>query len=273
MDKGQELLLEEQLDTLKALITEIGGLKEALTGELQVKQANNPEKLEVSGAVQVNTEKEVAITNVDAFVKGLDDLGNKLATIIEQNAHKPLDTVTVANIEAALAKELKVTNFGELQDDLIAIRDAVINSQAVVNVEKQDVVFPTDPRKPIAVRLSDGKSFYNAIAAAISSGVNTTGLATETKQDAIVSAIENISVTSTPDRATNAYSISAVSDDGTYKYFYFEDASLNYYIMRKHKTNKTFSYTKGTGGYSSVYVSSSAGPSGSPTWGTYGATF
>lgn len=72
---------------------------------------------------------------------------------------------------------------------------------------------------------------------------------------------------------TRAYSISAVSDDGTYKYFYFEDASLNYYIMRKHKANKVFTYTKGTGGYSAVYVSSSAGPSGSPTWATYGNTF
>lgn len=74
-------------------------------------------------------------------------------------------------------------------------------------------------------------------------------------------------------KATDAYANSAVSDDGTYKYFFFEDASLNYYIMRKHKTNKVFTYTKGTGGYSAVYVSSSAGPSGSPTWGTYGATF
>ena len=74
-------------------------------------------------------------------------------------------------------------------------------------------------------------------------------------------------------KATDAYGVQAISDDGTYKYFYFEDASLNYYIMRKHKTNKVFTYTKGTGGYSAVYVSASAGPSGSPTWGTYGATF
>lgn len=72
---------------------------------------------------------------------------------------------------------------------------------------------------------------------------------------------------------TKAYAWQATSDDGTYKYFFFEDASLNYYIMRKHKTNKVATYTKGTGGYSAVYVSVSAGPSGTPTWGTYGATF
>jgi hypothetical protein len=74
-------------------------------------------------------------------------------------------------------------------------------------------------------------------------------------------------------KATDAYGWQATSDDGTYKYFYFEDASANYYIMRKHKTNKVATYTKGTGGYASVYVSSSAGPSGSPTWAAYGTTF
>ena len=74
-------------------------------------------------------------------------------------------------------------------------------------------------------------------------------------------------------KATDAYAWQATSDDGTYKYFYFEDASANYYIMRKHKTNKVATYTKGTGGYASVYVSASAGPSGSPTWASYGTTF
>jgi hypothetical protein len=72
---------------------------------------------------------------------------------------------------------------------------------------------------------------------------------------------------------TKAYSVSAVSDDGTYKYFFFEDASLNYYIMRKHKANKVFTYTKGTGGYSAVYQSAILGPSGSPTFASYGNTF
>lgn len=72
---------------------------------------------------------------------------------------------------------------------------------------------------------------------------------------------------------TKAYSVSAVSDDGTYKYFFFEDASLNYYIMRKHKTNKVFDYTKGTGGYAAVYQSAILGPSGSPTFASYGNTF
>lgn len=84
---------------------------------------------------------------------------------------------------------------------------------------------------------------------------------------------ERASSTAGTSKATNAYSIVAISDDGTYKYFWFEDASLNYYIMRKHKTNKVFDYTKGTGGYEAVYQSSILGPSGSPTFANYGDTF
>lgn len=78
---------------------------------------------------------------------------------------------------------------------------------------------------------------------------------------------------SSSSKATEAYSISAISNDGTYKYFLFEDASLNYYIMRKNLSTNSFKYTKGTGGYLTVYVDSTHGPSGSPAFDTYGATF
>lgn len=74
-------------------------------------------------------------------------------------------------------------------------------------------------------------------------------------------------------KATDAYGIQAISDDGTYKYFFFEADDADYYIMRKHKTNKTFTYTAGTGGYATVYQSPILGPSGSPTWGNRGTVF
>jgi len=89
--------------------------------------------------------------------------------------------------------------------------------------------------------------------------------------DIILNQVETDS--SSYSKATGAYSIVAISDDGTYKYFFFEDASLNYYIMRKTKATSVFTYTKGTGGYATVYVSSSAGPSGSPTFASYGNIF
>lgn len=74
-------------------------------------------------------------------------------------------------------------------------------------------------------------------------------------------------------KATDAYSIQAISDDGTYKYFFYEDADANWYVLRKTLATSLFLYTKGTGGYASVYVDSTHGPSGSPTFASYGSTF
>jgi len=91
--------------------------------------------------------------------------------------------------------------------------------------------------------------------------------------NSIKTGIDSIVTNTGTGKATAAYSISAISDDGTYKYFFFEKDDLAYYIMRKTKATSVFSYTKGTGGYATVYVSSSAGPSGSPTWASYGTVF
>lgn len=74
-------------------------------------------------------------------------------------------------------------------------------------------------------------------------------------------------------KATDGYSIQAISNDGTYKYYFFEDSALNWYILRKTLATSVFLYTKGTGGYASVYQSEILGPSGSPTFASYGATF
>lgn len=91
--------------------------------------------------------------------------------------------------------------------------------------------------------------------------------------DGSVNVSGSISASFTPAKDADRFGIQAISDDGTYKYFFFEADDADYYIMRKHKTNKTFTYTAGTGGYSAVYQSTILGPSGSPTWGTRGSTF
>lgn len=92
-------------------------------------------------------------------------------------------------------------------------------------------------------------------------------------QNDIILNRQSVTTTAAPAKATDAYGIQAISDDGTYKYYFFEDDSANYYIMRKTTATSVFKYTKGTGGYASVYVDSTHGPSGSPTWADYGATF
>ena len=74
-------------------------------------------------------------------------------------------------------------------------------------------------------------------------------------------------------KATDAYGIQAVSDDGTYKYFFFENATPDYYVMLKDKSTKVFDYDAGAGSYTTVYQSAILGPSGTPSWASYGATF
>lgn len=91
--------------------------------------------------------------------------------------------------------------------------------------------------------------------------------------NSIKTGIDSIVTNTGSGKATAAYSISAISEDSTYKYFWFEKDDLAYYIMRKNKTTKVFDYTKGTGGYAAVYVNSTSGPSGSPTFASYGTTF
>jgi len=80
-------------------------------------------------------------------------------------------------------------------------------------------------------------------------------------------------VTITPPKVSDKYGIQAISDDGTYKYFYFEADNSDWYILRKHKANKVFSYGKGTGGYTTVYDTPTTGPDPAPTWGDRGTIF
>ncbi len=166
------------------------------------------DKVKIDGAVQVNTQKEVTVDNLETVVDELRALSNTLAEAIKNNAHKPLEAVTVKNIDKARPEVVKITNLSELKEYFATISQAVKDNQPIVNVTKQEIVFPTAANKPIAVRLSDGKSFYTALSASITGGMNsqgiinaienmsvsvdTTGLATETKQDDIITAIEGI---------------------------------------------------------------------------------
>lgn len=99
------------------------------------------------------------------------------------------------------------------------------------------------------------------------------GLATEEKQDAIITAIGSGGGGGIPaNKVTDAYGYQAKSVVGTDKYFFYEDGNGNWYVL-KLNSSSVATYTKGTGGYASVYVDSTSAPSGSPTFDTYDATF
>lgn len=159
-----ELYQEEQRQILLDTKKEIADLV-TLIEHLDKSYKAPSDKVEVSGEVKVNTEKEVAISNLEGVINGLLLLSDNLTKAIEQNAHKPLEAVTVKNIDKAKADKVKVTNLDELKKELEGLKKDFIATveklDLSVTVEKQDL--PTDPKKPVAVRLSDGKQFYKAI--------------------------------------------------------------------------------------------------------------
>jgi len=178
MDKGLELLQEEQLETLKGLRDEIFQLRSEFI-EKVAELSENSKTVTVDGEVVVNTEKEVTVTNLEEVKDTLVELGDLVSTAIKEHSHKPVDTVTIKNIKEAVAKEIKINNLGELAKEFAELKKVIIENKPdapIVNVEKQDIALPTDPRKPLAVRLSDGKSFYNAITAAVSSATANPGI-------------------------------------------------------------------------------------------------
>lgn len=170
MDKSLELYHEEQrqklidlhksVDTLKAELTNT--LQQLLTDTLAVQVTNQID------SVQVNTEKEVAINNLAEVVDSIDKLNEHLANTIIKTYVAPPSEISVTNIADAKVDSVTMKNIADITKRLDALTAAVRDNQPIVNVEKQDVVFPTNPKNPIAVRLSDGKSFYNALFSAIS---------------------------------------------------------------------------------------------------------
>lgn len=129
--------------------------------------------------------------------------------------------------------------------------------------------FTEDEGAPIRLKLVDNGDDTHSLGTAILSAAGV-GLATEAKQDTTNVHLTTLTQNS---KKTDAYGIQAISEDDTYKYYWFEADDARYYIMRKHKENKVFDYTAGTGGYADVYQSPILGPDGSPTWGDRGVIF
>lgn len=163
--KELSLYLEEQREDLMSLNKGINNLSKLL--ERQIKNYQPPSKnINVRGAVKVNTQKAVEVTNLENLQVWLWDLGNRVSEAISDNKVEPVKEISVKNIQDAKQSEIKITNFKELSKFFDQLNENIQNlPQPYVNVEKQDIVFPTTANKPISVRLSDGKSFYNAVTA------------------------------------------------------------------------------------------------------------
>ena len=159
--KELELYHEEQRQQMIELNKSVDSVTKLL--KEQIHQYQPVEEVEVTGKVQVNTEKEVAVSNLEQVVEQLNVLGDTLTKAIEKNAHKPLEKVEVKNIADAKQSTIEISNFKELANYFNEIKKELTNLDLNVNVEKQTLELPYSASKPLAVRLSDGKSFYKAM--------------------------------------------------------------------------------------------------------------
>jgi len=169
MNKDLELYQEEQIQNLKQI-------NKQLSSSAIIPIPSIPEKMKAEIINKISAE----ITNkIEIDEKPFEDLSGDLRAELEKvtaqivkavvdTSKEPISEITVKNIEQAQSKEVSITNFDELKKHITELTKVIINNQPIVNVEKQEIQFPTSANKPIAVRLSDGKSFYNAISSALS---------------------------------------------------------------------------------------------------------
>lgn len=158
---NQELYQEENRQLLKSIAKGISDFKEVLQGQIDI-TVNQPDKM------TVNTEKSVEVTNLEQMKEWVDSLGTVVTKAIQDNSYKPISEVSIKNAKDILPSKLEISNIKDIQTYFESVARAIENNQPIVNVTKQNIVFPRSPKDAIPVRLSDGKGFYNAITSAIS---------------------------------------------------------------------------------------------------------
>jgi hypothetical protein len=161
--KDLSLYLEEQRLELIKLNKGILELSDKLQTQVETYVAPK-EEINVKGEVTVNTQKEVTVKNLNDLQDWLKNASQAITKAISDNKTEPIKEINVKNIKDAKNEAIKITNFSELQKFFDGLNKAINDLPApIVNVEKQTIELPTAANKAIAVRLSDGKSFYNAI--------------------------------------------------------------------------------------------------------------
>lgn len=176
------------------------------------------EDVKVTGSVEVNTQKEVEITNLEELLVSIKQLGDILSGVIVENAIEIPESVRILNPDDMKVDSMKVSNLSDIKKYFDILANAIKNNKPIVKVEKQEVTFPISPRDAIPVRLSNGEKFYEAVMQAISGGGET---------DPLV-----------------GYQPSDIDDSGSTKYYGFVKANGYWYIMRQSSTG-SYRYIRG----------------------------
>lgn len=190
--------------------------------ELNDKYVAPKDEVEVRGSVEVNTEPDIEVENLYEVTDALDMLSADITTAIVENSYKPYKEITVKNITEAIPKEVKINNLTELASYFTTLTNTIKSNKPLVNVTKQEVVFPTSPTKPISVRLSDGKAFINQLMAVVG------GSGSKVDSDSLVD-----------------YQICERDDSASTKYYGYAKMKGDWYIMRESSTG-SYRYAKGT---------------------------
>lgn len=176
------------------------------------------EEVTVKGQLTVNTEKSVEVENLDQLDKWLERTSKEIAGAIENSKTEPITELTIKNIEQAVTKNVAINNLSELAKMLEPMVEAIEKKEIKTIVQKQDIVFPTSPNRPIPVRLSDGKSFYNAIFNAIA--------ATAPIEDPLA-----------------GYQITDADESTATKYYGYANKNGHWYILKE--SSGSYRYAKG----------------------------
>lgn len=170
-----DLYNEEQLQELKSIAKQLKGsaivpipqipetMKATIVNEITAK---------VVGDITVNDKPFNALSSV--IKSELELTTASIVKAVLESVQKPQTEVTVKNIEGAKTKTVTVDNLAGLEKQINRLVEKVVENRPIVNVEKQTLDMPTSANNPISVRLSDGKSFYNAILSAVSGSASFT---------------------------------------------------------------------------------------------------
>lgn len=205
MNKEQELYNEENRKALIDLNQGVQSLIKLLSGKLEI---NQPLTTKIDNQIE-----EVSVNNLNELKDSLLQVSETIKTAVEKN--KPVKEVRVSNLTKTEA--VKINNLAELKRYFDSLNKVIKDNQPVVNVTKQDIVFPNTRKDYISVRLTDGDKFYKAISMAASGGIasfmNSSGVATQVRLNS-----DGSVPTSAPTLKSKIY------DDGSYTYICEADA-------------------------------------------------
>ena len=245
----------------------------SLVGQIERLEKVLTEKDMTVNVEGTTVEMQPVTVELKGLLKGLKAIEKKIPKVEKQKFIDYTDKldklIEISKQDDTEIKKLQeITQSLNTSDDLSALAEWL---KVIAEKEYPEVTLPLDKDGRIKVAVDKVGGGGGGLTQ-IETGYLAT---TASKQDEIIDAIENITVTSesAPSKPTDAYGYCASSATSTHEYAFFEDKDGNWYIMRETLATEVVDYTKGTGGYDSVYVDKDSAPSGTLTWASYSNTF